>query len=277
VAPAATAEDFATADYLTGGRVLFGVGRGYHTREMETFGAPMLDRTRTASCFEEQRARLQTPRHALHHSAAGAQSRYELEEITLLPRPLRRPVECWQPIVSANPRGLDFIVRNGIKGVTGGGAASGGLASSTLLAWQQALARDGRSAEPGADLVVGLMKMFARWASCPVSLTSRSRPSPFRPARARRSCRRSPRRQERRRAGRPARAHRRAPAGVSGPLARVDRSPRRKVVATPQRVIVEQLERFAREVMPAFRQQTPKAVDGHAEPAVSGRTGPARR
>jgi hypothetical protein len=70
-------------------------------------------------------------------------------------------VECWQPIVSANPRGLDFIVRNGIKGVTGGGAASGGLASSTLLAWQQALARDGRSAEPGADLVVGLMKMLA--------------------------------------------------------------------------------------------------------------------
>jgi len=31
------AEDFATADILTGGRTIFGVGRGYHTREVETF------------------------------------------------------------------------------------------------------------------------------------------------------------------------------------------------------------------------------------------------
>src|SRR6266496_2339527 len=37
------AEDFATADILTGGRTVFGVGRGYHTREVETFGSPMLD------------------------------------------------------------------------------------------------------------------------------------------------------------------------------------------------------------------------------------------
>jgi alkanesulfonate monooxygenase SsuD/methylene tetrahydromethanopterin reductase-like flavin-dependent oxidoreductase (luciferase family) len=31
------------ADILTNGRVIFGVGRGYHTREVETFGAPMRD------------------------------------------------------------------------------------------------------------------------------------------------------------------------------------------------------------------------------------------
>ncbi len=31
--PLRLAEDFATADYLAGGRVVFGVGRGYHTRE----------------------------------------------------------------------------------------------------------------------------------------------------------------------------------------------------------------------------------------------------
>ena len=47
---------------------------------------------------------------------------YELEELTLVPRPRRLPVECWQPIVSASQRGLDFMARHGIKGVIGGGA-----------------------------------------------------------------------------------------------------------------------------------------------------------
>jgi hypothetical protein len=37
--PLRLAEDFATADILTGGRIVFGVGRGYHTREVETFGS----------------------------------------------------------------------------------------------------------------------------------------------------------------------------------------------------------------------------------------------
>jgi alkanesulfonate monooxygenase SsuD/methylene tetrahydromethanopterin reductase-like flavin-dependent oxidoreductase (luciferase family) len=37
--PLRLAEDYAMADILTGGRVIFGVGRGYHTREVETFGA----------------------------------------------------------------------------------------------------------------------------------------------------------------------------------------------------------------------------------------------
>ena len=51
---------------------------------------------------------------------------YELADITLVPKPLKRPLECWQPIVSANPKGLDFMVRHGIKGVIGGGAAPAG-------------------------------------------------------------------------------------------------------------------------------------------------------
>ena len=42
------------ADILTGGRVIFGVGRGYHTREVETFGAPMLDNKANQELFEEQ-------------------------------------------------------------------------------------------------------------------------------------------------------------------------------------------------------------------------------
>src|SRR3974377_516790 len=39
--PIRLAEDYAMADIVTGGRVIMGVGRGYHTREAETFGAPL--------------------------------------------------------------------------------------------------------------------------------------------------------------------------------------------------------------------------------------------
>ena len=48
--PIRLAEDFAMADILTGGRVIFGVGRGYHTREVEAFGARCSMPTPTASC-----------------------------------------------------------------------------------------------------------------------------------------------------------------------------------------------------------------------------------
>ncbi|MDH3604436.1 MAG: LLM class flavin-dependent oxidoreductase, partial [Candidatus Tectomicrobia bacterium] len=52
--PLRLAEDFATVDILTGGRIIFGVGRGYHTREVETFGSPLLDQPANRALFEEQ-------------------------------------------------------------------------------------------------------------------------------------------------------------------------------------------------------------------------------
>jgi alkanesulfonate monooxygenase SsuD/methylene tetrahydromethanopterin reductase-like flavin-dependent oxidoreductase (luciferase family) len=50
--PLRLAEDFATADILTRGRTIFGVGRGYHSREVETFGAPILDAEANRELFE---------------------------------------------------------------------------------------------------------------------------------------------------------------------------------------------------------------------------------
>ena len=51
--PLRLAEDYATADILTRGRVIFGIGRGYHTREVESFGTPMLDQDANRELFEE--------------------------------------------------------------------------------------------------------------------------------------------------------------------------------------------------------------------------------
>ena len=74
--------------------------------------------------------------------------------MTLVPRPLRRPVECWQPIVSASPRGLDFMVRHGIKGVIGGGAAT--MAEGPIHAYREAAARAGHAPALGEDLCLGI-------------------------------------------------------------------------------------------------------------------------
>jgi hypothetical protein len=41
--PLRLAEDFAMVDIPTHGWVIFGMGRGYHTREVETFGSPRLE------------------------------------------------------------------------------------------------------------------------------------------------------------------------------------------------------------------------------------------
>src|SRR5947207_659168 len=52
--PIRLAEDYAQADIMTGARVIMRVGRVYHTREVETFGAPMLDNKANQELFEEQ-------------------------------------------------------------------------------------------------------------------------------------------------------------------------------------------------------------------------------
>src|SRR5580704_5524686 len=51
--PLRLAEDYAMCDILTGGRVIFGVARGYHTREVESFGAPLTDQAANREMFEE--------------------------------------------------------------------------------------------------------------------------------------------------------------------------------------------------------------------------------
>ena len=51
--PIRLAEDYAMADIVTDGRVIMGVGRGYHTREVETFGGPLLDTEANRDLFVE--------------------------------------------------------------------------------------------------------------------------------------------------------------------------------------------------------------------------------
>ncbi len=168
--PLRLAEDYAVADILTGGRIRFGVGRGYHTREVETFGIPMLDGDANREIFEEQveiivKAFEQPSfsHHGKHYTLPPKvpYRGYELSELTLVPQPVTRPIEIWQPIVSASARGLDFMVTHGIRGVVGGGAASTLLANSVVEAWRDAQARHGIETELGGNLIIGLSSYIA--------------------------------------------------------------------------------------------------------------------
>jgi len=161
--PLRLAEDFATADILTKGRTIFGVGRGYHSREVETFGAPILDQEANRELFEEQveiimKAFTQESfsHHGKHYTLPPAvpYRGYELNAITLVPRPIHHPVECWQPIVSAKARALDFMVRHRIKGVIGGGAAT--MAEGPVHGYREAAARAGLDLKLGEDLCLGI-------------------------------------------------------------------------------------------------------------------------
>ena len=161
--PLRLAEDFATVDILTKGRVIFGVGRGYHSREVESFGAPILDQEANRELFEEQ---VEIIYKAFTQESFSHQGKhytlpppvpyrgYEMRELTLVPRPIHQPVEWWQPIVSAKPRALDFMVKYGIKGVIGGGAAT--MAEGPIHGYREAAARVGKDLKLGEHLCLGI-------------------------------------------------------------------------------------------------------------------------
>ena len=162
--PLRLAEDFATADILTKGRTIFGVGRGYHTREVDTFGAPLMDQEANRNLFEEQVDIIFRSFNEESFSHKGEYYTippevpyrgYTLKEITLVPRPATLPVECWQPIQSATPRALDFMAKHGIKGVIGGGVAEGGAMDRVIESFRDANARAGRDLELGENLSIG--------------------------------------------------------------------------------------------------------------------------
>jgi alkanesulfonate monooxygenase SsuD/methylene tetrahydromethanopterin reductase-like flavin-dependent oxidoreductase (luciferase family) len=161
--PLRLAEDYAVADILTKGRTIFGVGRGYHTREVESFGAPMQDQNANRDLFEEQVeiifkafANERFSHKGKHYTLPPEvpYRGYTLKDLTLVPRPIHRPTECWQPVVSAGARGLDFMVRHGIKGAVGGGAAT--MQQGPITAYRDAAARAGQDLKLGENLMIGI-------------------------------------------------------------------------------------------------------------------------
>jgi alkanesulfonate monooxygenase SsuD/methylene tetrahydromethanopterin reductase-like flavin-dependent oxidoreductase (luciferase family) len=158
--PVRLAEDYAMADIVTNGRVIMGVGRGYHSREVESFGAPVLDAAANRELFEEQIEILlkcfneEAFSHRGKHYTIPPEVEYRgytVREITCVPRPVHRPVEIWMPIASGKT--IDFLARHDFKGmVTLNGEK---ILDDVIRAYQAACARAGRQKALGQDICWG--------------------------------------------------------------------------------------------------------------------------
>jgi alkanesulfonate monooxygenase SsuD/methylene tetrahydromethanopterin reductase-like flavin-dependent oxidoreductase (luciferase family) len=158
--PIRLAEDYAMADIVTDGRVVMGVGRGYHTREVETFGAPLLDAEANRELFEEQLQLLLKcfNEEAFHHKGKYYECPppvpyrgYQLKEISCIPRPKYLPVEIWMPIASGKT--IDLMAKYGLKAmVTLNGEK---ILDDVVRAFHAACLEHGRQIELGEDMIWG--------------------------------------------------------------------------------------------------------------------------
>jgi alkanesulfonate monooxygenase SsuD/methylene tetrahydromethanopterin reductase-like flavin-dependent oxidoreductase (luciferase family) len=158
--PIRLAEDYAMADIVTGGRVIMGVGRGYHSREVESFGAPVIDQAANRELFEEQMEVLlkcfnsEAFSHRGKHYTIPPEVEYRgytLREITCVPRPIHLPVEIWMPIASGKT--IDFMARYDLKAmVTLNGEK---ILDDVIRAYQAACAKVGRVKQLGEDMIWG--------------------------------------------------------------------------------------------------------------------------
>ena len=133
-------------------------------------GGPIIDQQANRELFEEQAEIIFKAFNQQSFSHHGKNYQipppvpyrgYDLEEVTLVPRPLNRPVECWQPIQGGSQRALDFMAKWGIKGIIGGGVAEGGAMNPVMEAYREAVIRTGRDVELGEDLAVGFSLLMA--------------------------------------------------------------------------------------------------------------------
>jgi alkanesulfonate monooxygenase SsuD/methylene tetrahydromethanopterin reductase-like flavin-dependent oxidoreductase (luciferase family) len=283
--PLRLAEDYAMADILSHGRVVFGVARGYHTREVETFGSPLIDQTANRELFEEQVDIIFKSFNSESFSHKGKHYTlppevpyrgYTLKEITLVPRPERLPVECWQPIQGGTERAMAFMARHGIQGMVGGGSAEGGAMHNVVQTWQKVHRDIGIELDLGERLCFGYhfymgdskeqclrdaakyyeenMKMFGelRLSKALSDEQIETMRDPLRAPTAK-----LPRIEDAVKAGgfltgsaADIIEHLKKLEAAYPGLDRVSISPS---LGVPQSVILEQVERFAKEVMPAFK------------------------
>jgi alkanesulfonate monooxygenase SsuD/methylene tetrahydromethanopterin reductase-like flavin-dependent oxidoreductase (luciferase family) len=158
--PVRLAEDYAMADYLTHGRIVMGVGRGYHTREVESLGGPLLDSEANAAIFREQMDILfkcflnerWSHKGRFYTIPADVDYRgYRLTDVTMVPRPVNQPVEVWQAIASG--KSIPFMVQHGIKGMV---TMNGELITRQVFTqFRDEAAKAGRTLQLGEDLAWG--------------------------------------------------------------------------------------------------------------------------
>ena len=165
--PLRLAEDYAMADIVTGGRIIMGVGRGYHTREVETLGGPLIDGQKNREVFEEGIQLMQKAFSEESFSFKGKHFTvppevdyrgYKVKEVTLVPRPIHTPVDIYMPIASGGT--IDMMAKYGLKAmVTLNGEK---ILDDVIQAYRQACAKYGQHKQLGEDMIWGAGMYLAK-------------------------------------------------------------------------------------------------------------------
>ena len=111
--PLEVAEDLATLDHLSRGRLAFGIGRGQQPHEFAGYAVPLDEsRQRFDEAFEIITGLWKNDRF-------GYDGRFwKIPEVNLLPKPLQQPhPPIWQPAVSVDT--IQKIIDKGINGLVG--------------------------------------------------------------------------------------------------------------------------------------------------------------
>ncbi len=164
--PLRLAEDFALADVLTRGRMVFGVGRGTVPREMETLGGVVASGDNDMAVDIDQRNRERFTEAMEVIKAAWSQERFshrgehftfpppgipdrgsEVTELTLIPKPRSFPElpPIYQPVTS--PATIDYAAAAGHVGIVAGGPLD--RAAVTWERFAEVAAANGRPLGPG--------------------------------------------------------------------------------------------------------------------------------
>jgi luciferase family oxidoreductase group 1 len=152
--PIRVAEQWATLDLLSGGRVDFASGRGYDRREYGPFGADFEDNTATFTEGLEIVQRLwESDRPISHHG-----KRYSFDDVWITPKPVQRPMPIY--VASFSRPSIELAAKLGASLVVAAGAAAsvhGGLAQVAKL-YRDACAAQGK---PPKRLVTSYFIHFA--------------------------------------------------------------------------------------------------------------------
>ncbi|WP_085991183.1 LLM class flavin-dependent oxidoreductase [Oceanobacillus senegalensis] len=106
--PIRIAEDYAMADIISGGRLQFGVGRGYQPTEFKQLGVSMED---TRARFKEELEIITGLWTQDNFSYDG--NFYQLEDVTLIPKPIQSPPPIY--VASISPQTFDLVANMGLN------------------------------------------------------------------------------------------------------------------------------------------------------------------
>ena len=131
--PILAAQEAATVDLLSDGRLLFGIGSGYQRQEFQGLGVDL----------EEARDRFREYLEVILMAWSGAPEErmtfhgefVNVEDLWTMPKPLQKPHPPLYIAVSTSPETVDFAARKNIQIIVGGPTAVMGQAPDVVKLW----------------------------------------------------------------------------------------------------------------------------------------------